>query len=62
MRRRAAIVAYGLASYVVFLGVILYAVGLVEGVGVPRSVDDPPTPRWPRPGFIGASCPACETE
>lgn len=41
--RRAAVLVYGLASYLVFLGVLLYAVGFVAGVGVPRSVDGPAT-------------------
>jgi protein-S-isoprenylcysteine O-methyltransferase Ste14 len=30
---------YGLASYVVFFGTILYAIGFVSGLGVPKTLD-----------------------
>ena len=31
---------YGLASYVVFAGAFLYAIGFVEGLVVPKGIDD----------------------
>jgi protein-S-isoprenylcysteine O-methyltransferase Ste14 len=31
---------YGLASYVVFFGAFLYAIGFVSGLVVPKTVDD----------------------
>ena len=33
---------YGLAAYAVFLGAFLYAVGFVEGHGVPKTIDNGP--------------------
>jgi protein-S-isoprenylcysteine O-methyltransferase Ste14 len=39
---RAAVLAYGTIVYVFFLGVFLYAVGFVTGVGVPKGIDDGP--------------------
>jgi methanethiol S-methyltransferase len=41
--RKAGVVVYGVAAYVVFVGVFLYAIGFVEDVGVPRSLDGPST-------------------
>jgi protein-S-isoprenylcysteine O-methyltransferase Ste14 len=40
---RLAIFVYGAASYALFLGVFVYAIGFVGGVGVPKSIDGPPT-------------------
>ena len=34
---------YSVASYLVFVGTFLYAVGFVGNIGVPRGVDSPPT-------------------
>lgn len=36
---RWAVLAYGLAAYAMFLGVITYAMGFVSNVAVPRSID-----------------------
>jgi protein-S-isoprenylcysteine O-methyltransferase Ste14 len=47
MFRRALVAAYGIAAYVLFLGVLLYTIGFLAGVGVPKDVDDGPTgPAW----------------
>ena len=40
--KRIAIFAYGLASYVVFLGTFLYVIGFVGNVLVPKSIDAEP--------------------
>jgi len=37
--RKAISILYGIASYVLFLGVFLYTIGFVGGFGVPRSID-----------------------
>lgn len=39
---RLAIFAYGVVSYVLFLGVFLYAIGFIGNFGVPRAIDGPP--------------------
>jgi len=39
--RGAGVVVYGVVAYLVFFGVFVYAVGFVEGVVVPRSLDGP---------------------
>ena len=40
--RRAAVLAYGLVCYAMFLGVFLYAMGFVIGFGVPVTLDSVP--------------------
>jgi protein-S-isoprenylcysteine O-methyltransferase Ste14 len=40
--KRIAIFAYGLASYVVFLGTFLYVIGFVGNILVPKSIDSEP--------------------
>jgi protein-S-isoprenylcysteine O-methyltransferase Ste14 len=40
MIRRAAILAYGAAAYLLFLGVLGYTIGFLAGAGVPKGVDD----------------------
>jgi protein-S-isoprenylcysteine O-methyltransferase Ste14 len=40
--RRAAVVAYGVVAYLLFLGVFTYAVGFLAGVGVPKAINDGP--------------------
>jgi len=39
--RKVGVIVYGAAAYLVFLGVFLYAIGFVENVGVPTSLDGP---------------------
>lgn len=39
--RRMLIFAYGVASYVLFLGVFLYAIGFIGGYFVPKAMDSP---------------------
>jgi protein-S-isoprenylcysteine O-methyltransferase Ste14 len=47
MIRRAAVLAYGAFAYVVFLATLLYAIGFLAGVGVPKGVDDGASgPAW----------------
>lgn len=40
--QRSVILAYGLASYILFLVVFLYLIGFVLDVYVPKSIDEPP--------------------
>lgn len=40
---RIAVLLYGTVSYLLFLGVFLYALGFVVGIGVPVSLDSQPT-------------------
>src|SRR5262245_43089656 len=40
--QRIAVFLYGVAAYICFLAVFLYAVGWVGGFGVPRSIDSAP--------------------
>ncbi|MGH8137771.1 MAG: methyltransferase family protein [Steroidobacteraceae bacterium] len=42
MLKRSIVFLYGVACYGVFLGTILYAVGFVANLFVPRSIDSPP--------------------
>ncbi|WP_173060971.1 methanethiol S-methyltransferase [Phytohabitans houttuyneae] len=47
MLRRASVLAYGLAAYALFVAVLVYTVGFLAGVGVPKDVDDGPAgPAW----------------
>jgi protein-S-isoprenylcysteine O-methyltransferase Ste14 len=47
MARRVLTVGYGAAAYLLFLGTLLYTVGFLAGVGVPKDVDDGPVgPAW----------------
>jgi methanethiol S-methyltransferase len=47
MVRRALAMAYGVVAYALFLGVLLYTIGFLAGVGVPKDVDDGPAgPAW----------------
>jgi len=47
MLRRASALAYGVVAYALFLGVLLYTIGFLAGVGVPKDVDDGPAgPAW----------------
>lgn len=41
--KRAAILAYGIMSYVIFLGVFLYAIGFVGNFATPTTLDGPAT-------------------
>jgi methanethiol S-methyltransferase len=41
-RSRAAVLAYGAVCYVLFLGVFVYAMGFVLGLGVPKGLDTTP--------------------
>jgi hypothetical protein len=41
--KRWSILLFGLANYVLFLGVFLYAVGFIGGFGVPEGIDGPVT-------------------
>ena len=43
------VLGYGLLSYLIFLGTIVYAIGFVSGLGVPKTVDD---------GEVGAMAPS----
>jgi methanethiol S-methyltransferase len=38
--RRAVVLAYGALAYVAFLATLLYTIGFLAGVGVPKGVDD----------------------
>ena len=40
MARRVLVLAYGGLAYLVFVGVLLYTVGFLAGIGVPKGVDD----------------------
>jgi len=52
MPRRIAFFAYGVLSYVLFLGVFLYAIGFVGGFAVPKCLDSAPTMAfWPALGI-----------
>ena len=47
MLRRVSVLAYGVVAYALFLGVLLYTIGFLAGVGVPKDVDDGPAgPSW----------------
>ena len=47
MIRRALTLGYGVVAYVAFLVTLLYTVGFLAGVGVPKGVDDGPIgPAW----------------
>jgi protein-S-isoprenylcysteine O-methyltransferase Ste14 len=38
--QRMAVLAYGVAAYLLFFATVLYAIGFVAGVGVPKGIDD----------------------
>ncbi|MEM8679820.1 MAG: methanethiol S-methyltransferase [Planctomycetota bacterium] len=44
--KRVAVFAYGLMSYVMFLGVFVYSIGFLGNFGVPRSLDSAPQTPW----------------
>jgi protein-S-isoprenylcysteine O-methyltransferase Ste14 len=47
MIRRALVLAYGAVAYVLFLATLLYTIGFLAGLGVPKGVDDgAPGPAW----------------
>src|SRR5687768_8668873 len=47
MVRRALVLAYGAVAYVLFLATLLYTIGFLAGLGVPKGVDDgAPGPAW----------------
>ena len=41
MLKRTAFLAYGIVSYLIFLGTFLYAIGFIGGFGVPSRLDGP---------------------
>src|SRR5690242_225551 len=40
MLRKTAVLAYGATAYLAFLAALLYAIGFIGGVGVPKDIDD----------------------
>ena len=42
MLKRSIVFLYGIVAYAAFLGTILYAIGFVANILVPRSIDGPP--------------------
>jgi hypothetical protein len=40
--KRASILLYGIGCYVVFLGTFLYAIGFIDNLWVPKSMDSAP--------------------
>jgi protein-S-isoprenylcysteine O-methyltransferase Ste14 len=43
MLKRLTFAAYGVVSYVIFLGTFLYAIGFIGNLGTPTALDAPPT-------------------